>query len=89
MEVLNHAHDCKTCISGLSPESSVIKKSTWQVFWLVPCLLPSHPPVDEQWPGVNNFRRIVCRTHSYGDSAGFTPDFPFNPDIAGTRFVQM
>ena len=27
------------------------------------------------------------KAYSYGDSAGFTPDFPFNPAIAGTNYV--
>jgi hypothetical protein len=27
-------------------------------------------------------------THSYGDSAGITPDFPFNPAEAGTRLCK-
>ena len=25
-------------------------------------------------------------TYSYGDSAGFTPDFPFNDDVSSTEF---
>ncbi len=25
--------------------------------------------------------------YSYGDSAGFTPDFPFNPECSGTKFA--
>jgi hypothetical protein len=25
--------------------------------------------------------------YSYGDSAGFSPDFPFNPTNAGTKFA--
>jgi len=43
MKVLKQLLFTETCISGLSPESSVIKEITWQVFWLVPCLLPSRP----------------------------------------------
>jgi hypothetical protein len=28
-------------------------------------------------------------SYSYGDSAGFSPDFPFNPDKSGTKPKQM
>ncbi len=38
-----------------------------------------------QWPQCKQFRFKRIETHSYGDSAGITPDFPFNPALAGTR----
>jgi hypothetical protein len=54
-------------------------------------ILPSHPLCRQT---------VVCRIvlssvigtwrglYSYGDSAGFAPDFPFNPGlIPGTKFV--
>jgi hypothetical protein len=56
--------------------------STWQVFWLVSCLLPSHPALGGTVAKCNPFPTAHGsrdETHSYGDSAGFTPDFPFNP----------
>jgi hypothetical protein len=28
-------------------------------------------------------------SYSYGDSTGFTPDFPFNPAHTGTKSLQM
>jgi hypothetical protein len=37
---------------------------------------------------VNFFPLKRNETHSYGDSAGITPDFPFNPAMAGTRFCK-
>jgi hypothetical protein len=33
--------------------------------------------------------QLIARNHraySYGDSAGFTPDFPFNPEHSGTNY---
>jgi hypothetical protein len=34
----------------------------------------------EQWLQCKQFFRIIRNeTHSYGDSAGIAPDFPFNP----------
>jgi O-methyltransferase len=34
-----------------------------------------------------NDRKIHERVYSYGDSAGFTPDFPFNPPPGGTKIT--
>jgi hypothetical protein len=31
----------------------------------------------------------IHHPYSYGDSAGITPDFPFNPDKSGTKSRQM
>jgi hypothetical protein len=59
----------------------------WQVFWLMfsPAYLPIRGP-HGQWfevlPG--DFQPPakapggLVNIHSYGDSAGFAPDFPFN-----------
>jgi len=40
----------------------------------------------EQWSEV---LRVGVGTHSYGDSAGFTPDFPFNPPLAEPKSAQI
>ena len=40
------------------------------------------PPKAAQWRSVNLLLITLCdkhETHSYGDSAGISPDFPFNP----------
>jgi len=56
-----------------------------QVFWLGLLLITF--PVAFGGPVVfiqqANMKRIfIARLpHSYGDSAGFAPDFPFNPDF--------
>jgi len=55
---------------------------TWQVFWLMPHRLPSHPRRGQWLKSAGDFRRRLNRMaeafYSYGDSAGFAPDFPFN-----------
>jgi hypothetical protein len=85
MKVLKHAHVLKTHISGLSPESSVINNLPGRSSGLFPVYCLPTPAERDSGCSVNIFRFVTCRTHSYGDSAGFTPDFPFNPDFAGTR----
>jgi hypothetical protein len=30
---------------------------------------------------------FTLKAYSYGDSAGITPDFPFNPAVAGTKYT--
>jgi hypothetical protein len=47
---------------------------------------PSHPTIGGQWLEV--CRRLLIGIYSYGDSAGLTPDFPFNepPDGGSTKF---
>src|SRR5258708_2247523 len=61
----------------------------WQVFWLVSD--PASLPIRQcgQWFGVcRSFSLFLSRgsgdTYSYGDSAGITPDFPFNDAGAST-----
>ena len=47
---------------------------------------PSHPRWRTVvWSGAG----LVCDTYSYGDSAGITPDFPFNDAWASTKSAQM
>jgi len=70
------------------PKALRFKICIWQVFWLVSCLLPSHPSVEGQWPQCKRFYR-TNETHSYGDSAGITPDFPFNPDTRGPDRTKL
>jgi len=47
-------------------------------------------PVKKQWYGASSVERCpgigrgLC-AYSYGDSAGFTPDFPFNPPLGETK----
>jgi len=48
----------------------------WQVFWLVPS--PADLPIRQATDSGLKFAGSVSGTYSYGDSAGFTPDFPFN-----------
>jgi hypothetical protein len=67
----------------LSPESVAI--IDLYLAGLLACFLftafPSRPEA-AQWRSVNHFRTALGgtdETHSYGDSAGITPDFPFNP----------
>jgi|GEM_PF-3659097 len=41
---------------------------------------------------VKNYSRLTfdvsrLKAYSYGDSAGFTPDFPFNPEPSGTKYA--
>jgi hypothetical protein len=67
-----------------SPESRKVIKSIWQVFWLV--LLSDYLPiVDGQWYADRTVVVLHERTYSYGDSAGFSPDFPFNGAVAPTK----
>lgn len=43
----------------------------------------------EQW-SLNQQRKtqaVLRKAYSYGDSAGLTPDFPFNPAPAGTKYA--
>jgi len=40
---------------------------------------PSHPTIVGQWLEV--CRRLLIGIYSYGDSAGLTPDFPFNDPL--------
>jgi hypothetical protein len=67
------------CFSPESRESSVC---TWQVFWLAPV---EHLPITFYCNSGLKIqqtcidKRSTRRAYSYGDSAGFTPDFPFNP----------
>jgi len=47
-------------------------------------LLVAFPSLLKQWLE----EQTVDRVYSYGDSAGFQPDFPFNPDLtSGTKSV--
>ena len=57
---------------------------------LLACFLliafPSHPGCAGSKKvacGINSSAYNAIETHSYGDSAGFSPDFPFNPAIRG------
>lgn len=65
---------------------------TWQVFWLAPVNHLPIPVKPEQWfedltgmwanTAVENIVFTYhVKAYSYGDSAGITPDFPFNPVI--------
>jgi hypothetical protein len=67
-------------ISGLSPESSLIKYFMRQVFWLNLNLV-AFPWRDSRHSG-KNYQDVYRITrdgyYSYGDSAGIKPDFPFN-----------
>jgi len=75
-------------ISGLSPESSVINIVSGRSSGLFPVYGLPIPPQAGQWLQCKQFDSVFGGTdeiHSYGDSAGITPDFPFNPAEAGTR----
>jgi len=56
----------------------------WQVFWLTLSWLPSRPfrciGTNSGWR--NQACYLLTGYYSYGDSAGFTPDFPFNPFVS-------
>jgi hypothetical protein len=34
---------------------------------------------------IHHFLLTIHHLYSYGDSTGFAPDFPFNPDSSGTK----
>ena len=78
-------------ISCLSPESLNDNNCTWQVFWLA-LLLNTFPSLImiRQWyvdcAELMSETNQHSRAYSYGDSAGFTPDFPFNPERSGTIY---
>jgi hypothetical protein len=69
----------RSCISGFSPESSVILFEPGRSSGL---LMSEHLPVKKQWyvdPDIEWAKLKLPHTaYSYGDSAGFAPDFPFN-----------
>jgi hypothetical protein len=63
----------------------------WQVFWLSRLLnFPSHSFL-EQWLQLFKSSPTKRRDYSYGDSAGITPDFPFNhlPEASEPNTSQM
>ena len=79
-------------ISGLSPESSVINIVSGRSSGLFPVYGLPIPPQAGQWLQCKQFDSVFGGTdeiHSYGDSAGITPDFPFNPAEAGTDAANV
>jgi hypothetical protein len=75
-----------------------------QVFWLEFLLITFPSKLYGQWFNVQRENSefemrnglpfsILCllfpNPYSYGDSAGFTPDFPFNSPIGETKSLQM
>jgi len=48
---------------------------------------PAHLPIRVWRTVVEELPAVFNDTYSYGDSAGITPDFPFNPVMAGTNYA--
>jgi hypothetical protein len=58
----------------------------WQVFWL--SLVDTFPLEFQQWSADSTCELVTTRRlYSYGDSTGFTPDFPFHPDAIGNQII--
>ena len=78
-------------IPAFHPKAKLNVVLIWQVFWLgvyfnaFPLIkIVAKIEASRKPPPRKGFGEAL---YSYGDSAGLTPDFPFNPAHAGTKSV--
>ena len=74
----------RSCISCSSPESKINVSVLAGLLAFPASEHPSRLYASRQWFIWFKSWPFGIGIYSYGDSAGFTPDFPFNPDGSGT-----